>query len=107
MALGALLDKERTCLLSGDLSGALDLADQKASLADSVENLPAADPAQVASIRRKAERNGLLLKAAQDGLSAARDRIQAILMGVATRTYAADGTRTEIPIDRIGLERRA
>ena len=39
MALGALLDKERTCLLNGDLSGALDLADQKASLADSVENI--------------------------------------------------------------------
>ena len=106
-ALCSLLDKERAYLLGGDLRAALAIIEQKAILVDRVEGLPTADPAQVDSLRRKAERNSLLLKAAQDGYATARQKVQAIILGVATSTYAADGSRTEIPVDRIGLQKRA
>ncbi|WP_124110060.1 hypothetical protein [Palleronia sp. THAF1] len=93
--------------MSGDLHGALGLASRKAELAERIAISAAPERSTLDAMRKKAERNGALLKAAQDGLDSARERVRAILSGVATRTYSADGSRTEIPVDRVGLERRA
>lgn len=106
-ALCGILDTERDCLLRGDLKGALAMTQRKAELADRIENTSDVLRSEVERMRTKAERNVALLQAANEGLTTARERIRAILLGVSTQTYSADGTRIEIPVPHRGVERRA
>ena len=107
-ALCALLDKEREGLLRGEIDTALALADRKAHLVDRLErDRPSISRESAQRLHRKAERNAALLSAAREGMNTATKRIEAILLGVRTRTYTADGSRTELPTQRKGFERRA
>ncbi len=101
-----LLDRERELLRAGDAAGAAALLARKSELVDRIER-DGADARLLDEIRRKAERNAPLLQSARDGIAAARLRITAILGGVTTQTYSAQGQATALDSGRRTLERRA
>lgn len=107
-ALNALLDRERSALLSGDMTNVAALMAEKEHLVARVAALDPADQAAFDRLRRKLGRNGALLEGALAGLRAASRRLAELNDPAATGgTYDADGRRTEIAILAHRLEKRA
>ncbi len=85
----AVLDRAHDALLRGDLAALGPIAAQL----DTVADLHDVDAAMASRIRRKAERNALLLQAAARGVRVARGRLAEITAEPALRTYTASGQR--------------
>jgi hypothetical protein len=100
--LEGLLDATRDALLSGDID-ALSGLDER--VAQEAAGLPALSVAEAERLRRKAERNARLLRAAAHGLRSARDRVTDIISGPALSTYDARGRKSSVPCQARALGR--
>jgi hypothetical protein len=92
-ALEDLLDTAGAALLAGDLAA---LSGLDARIMAAAASLPKLDPATARRIRDKAGRNARLLKAAESGLRAARDRVAEIRKGPILATYDMRGHKTAL-----------
>ena len=106
----ALLERERACLLRGDLSGVAALAREKETLAAAfAEAAGRADPAAIAALRDRAARNRDLLEAAMQGIRRVSARLSAYRQVQRSMdTYDPQGRRATIAgASMHRLERRA
>lgn len=95
-SLNDILASEREHLLAGRLGALTGTTQTKEALLErlSTSNAPAEE---IERLRKQAERNQALLSAAARGIGAARDRIATLRSTpLPTRTYARNGTATEI-----------
>lgn len=107
-ALSALLDRERQALLSGDLNVLTNLTAEKEVLLKKLGSL-ASGSSQLANLRKKVERNQVLLAGAIEGIRDVSERIK--LLRKAQRsleTYDRLGQRAMVTTD-LGrkMEKRA
>ena len=77
-ALSALLDRERQALLTGDLNGLTSLITEKESLLEQPGFLANSGSSQLADLRKKIERNQMLLNGALEGIREVSGRIKAL-----------------------------
>ena len=101
-----LLKRERDELLVGNIQGALALLDEKERLVRGLENSQP-EGTELQKIQTEAARNLDLIKAAWNGITAARSRIEVAQSTPSLRTYGADGHSSEVSGRKNGLERRA
>ncbi len=95
-ALEALLEEERQALLAGDIGRFATLADRKEALAGRLQGQDA-DPATLAALRSRLERNAALLDAALAGIRSVADRLAAMReVREALATYDPRGQRRNI-----------
>lgn len=87
-----LLDQAGNALLRGDLTGLTVLTGEIEREAESL----APDPALLARLRAKSDRNGRLAAAAARGVRAARARLSEIAAAPMLTTYDAQGRRAAI-----------
>jgi hypothetical protein len=100
--LEGLLDATRDALLSGNLD-ALSGLDERVAL--EAAELPALPVAEAERLRKKAERNARLLRAAARGLRLARDRVSDIISGPGLSTYDSQGRKSSVPCPARALGR--
>jgi len=102
----ALLAEERAALLSGDLGALSVLSGRKEALAEILES-EVLGQTQARDVAAAARQNQALLKAAIEGLQAARTRLEtARAGGPPLSTYGADGRAQTHSTAKPGLERR-
>lgn len=92
-----LLDKEREAFLTGDLSGAVALLEEKEETVAALNASPPEDPDTLATLREKMTRNQTLAATALEGLRAVSQRLAALHeVRVSLDTYGADGKRHRV-----------
>lgn len=111
-ALDALLDRERTAVLTGALDALPPLMAQKSALIDALAALDAADDPtgpRMDGLRAKARRNQDLIESAMDGIRSVAQRLATLRrLRVAMDTYDSTGQRRPIlTIGRGKVEKRA
>lgn len=104
-----LLDRERAALLNGDLDGISRSLREKERLIDMLNALPASPEPELASIRRKVQRNQALLDGALEGIRSVAERLSALRRIRDTlETYDQTGQKTVLDGLRPGrVEKRA
>jgi hypothetical protein len=102
-SLDDLLDQTSAALLSGDLTA---LARLSPLVETAASELPR-DPAALARLKAKADRNSRLIAAAARGVRAARTRLGEIVRGPVLNTYDAQGRRESVGPIPSGQVRRA
>jgi hypothetical protein len=103
----ALLDDERTALLSGDLAALGDIAARKEALAAGLSATPL-DGDTLKALRRKAERNAELIEAAMKGVRSVTRRVAEIRRANGPlKTYGQDGSQQTLGPGNGSFERRA
>lgn len=104
-----LLDKERACLLAGDLSGLSRILREKERIIDTLNSLlPESDPG-LDALKDKALRNQALLDTAVEGIRAVANRVSALRRVRDTlETYDKSGRKTSFDAQPRGrVEKRA
>lgn len=104
-----LLDKERACLLAGDLSGLSRILREKERIIDTLNSLlPENDPG-LDALKDKALRNQALLDTAVEGIRAVANRVSALRRVRDTlETYDKTGRKTSFDAQPRGrVEKRA
>lgn len=104
-----ILDTERNLLRNGAFEGLPDLAARKDQLIARIADHPEpAAAARLQRVRAKAQANLALFAAAQAGLRAAQERLDAIRHGASTlQTYDSNGRATSFTAPAVRHERRA
>jgi hypothetical protein len=108
-ALDALLEEERTALLSGALDKLTDMLPRKEALIDALNGVPHADIPTLQSLDIKVKRNQLLLDGALEGIRNVAERLATLrrLRG-SLETYGSDGKKRNIGVDTDhSVEKRA
>ncbi|WP_099828061.1 hypothetical protein [Oceaniglobus indicus] len=100
------LDEERRALLSGDLTSLASILRRKETLLARLEKDPPAS-ARLDVLRRAADQNQALARAARDGINTVRMRLDEVGRNTPAETYGADGRRTQIITPRHTLAKRA
>ena len=101
------LDHERTLILSGKIDGLLRMSAEKERLMARLAR-NGDDDATLQRLRRKAERNQELLRAAARGMQSAARRIDKLRNAdTGLRTYGRDGATAELTGARGGVNRHA
>ncbi|MEO1307295.1 MAG: hypothetical protein AAFV38_05025 [Pseudomonadota bacterium] len=93
--LDGLLDRQATCLKSGDLPSAFKVAAAIEKLLDRLEAAPEPEP-RVRMLKASAARNADLIQAAQRGVEAARALIEQSGQDDGFQSYDAQGRSTRI-----------
>ena len=103
----ALLEDERTALLSGDLAALGGIAERKEALVAALaKSRPEGEALR--ALRRKAERNAELLEAATKGLRSVTRRVAEIRRANGPlKTYGRDGTQQTLGSGHRSFEKRA
>lgn len=104
-----LLDRERACLLAGDLSGLSRILREKERIIDTLNSLlPESDPG-LDALKDKALRNQALLDTAVEGIRAVANRVSALRRVRDTlETYDKSGRKTSFDAQPRGrVEKRA
>ncbi|QDY70164.1 hypothetical protein [Qingshengfaniella alkalisoli] len=92
--LEALLDKERQKLITSDLNGLQQIAEQKVALIDRIKRV-SLDQSELSALARKLKRNQALMQACSEGIGTAKQRLSDLLQNrAATTTYTGNGQRT-------------
>lgn len=107
--LDILLDRERRCLLEGDLDGIAPIAEEKERLIDALNASDPADGPALAPLQDKVARNQLLLDGALQGIRKVAARLAALRrIRRSLETYDARGRKQTIEgeVDR-RVEKRA
>lgn len=107
-ALDALLEEERTVLMSGDLHRIAEIADRKETLVAGL-NVSGAENIALVPVKRKIQRNQVLLDGALEGIRNVAARLAVLReTGGTLETYDRNGRRQSWPGPRgDGIERRA
>jgi hypothetical protein len=108
-ALDALLEEERTALLSGDLEKLTDMLPRKEALIDALNGILHTDIPTLQSLDSKVKRNQLLLDGALEGIRNVAQRLATLrrLRG-SLETYDSDGKKRNIDVDMDrSIEKRA
>lgn len=101
------LDHERKMILSGEIDGLLRMSGEKERLMARLSRASETD-AVMQRLRRKAERNQELLRAAARGMQSAARRIDKLRNAdTGLRTYGRDGATAELTGARGGVNRHA
>lgn len=108
-ALTALLDRERTILIRGELERLPDMMAEKETLIVQINDLADLGQVDLAAIRDKVSRNQNLLTSALDGIRAVADRmaeLRRVRKGL--ETYDRTGRKTRFDtLNRSSVEKRA
>ncbi|MCH5375602.1 MAG: flagellar biosynthesis protein FlgN [Planctomycetes bacterium] len=95
--LDALLDRERSALLNGDLESLATLTSDKEALMAQIDSSHALKPAHLETVHAKVTRNQALLNSALEGIRAVADRMADLRrVRQSLETYDKSGRRTEI-----------
>lgn len=107
--LDELLDRERAALLEGDLEGISRSLREKERLIDALNGLQLTTEGELSTIRRKVQRNQMLLDGALDGIRAVAERLSSLRRIRDTlETYDQTGQKTVLERLRNGrVEKRA
>ncbi|WP_420569087.1 flagellar protein FlgN [Thalassovita sp.] len=105
--LRSLLDEERQCLLSGELSKLPALLERKQALVDCLED--ADDPVDLRALHDRLARNHTLLTSAMEGIQRVSNRLDTLKrLRKSLETYDSSGRRNAIPTAHAGkVEKRA
>ena len=95
--LDALLDRERSALLTGDLDAMSDILERKENLIESLVSLTAGEEPSIGALEDKAARNQALMDGALKGIRRAAARMAAFRrIRRSLETYDRAGRKTEI-----------
>ena len=108
-ALGSLLEKERTALLSGDLRAISQMLPEKEKLVAAVLQDDPVDREPLVALQAKLAQNQKLLDGAMNGIRTVATRLSALRqVREALDTYDAQGRKQRVTPSRvINVERRA
>ena len=96
-ALDALLDRERSALLEGDLEGLIGQFDEKKTLIDRLNGSGEVREAELKALQGKAARNQALLDSALQGIRSVADRMSTLhRIRQSLETYDETGQRRTI-----------
>lgn len=107
--LDELLDRERAALLEGDLEGISRSLREKERLIDALNGLQLTPEVELSTIKRKVQRNQMLLDGALDGIRVVAERLSSLRSVRDTlETYDQTGQKTVLERLRNGrVEKRA
>lgn len=107
--LDELLDRERAALLEGDLEGISRSLREKERLIDALNGLQLTPEVELSTIKRKVQRNQMLLDGALDGIRVVAERLSSLRSVRDTlETYDQTGQKTVFQRLRNGrVEKRA
>lgn len=108
-ALDALLEEERTALLTGDLEQLSDILPRKTALIDALNQVVHTDISTLKELDTKVKRNQLLLDGALEGIRSVAQRLATLRrMRGSLETYGSDGKKHNIDVDaEHSVEKRA
>lgn len=98
-SLSELLEREATALKTADFAALAPLADEKERLAKRLSDIDVDCPPDLArALQARAQRNAMLLEAAQSGLKQAHDRLRELTAPPPPlQTYDGTGRRCTLP----------
>ncbi len=106
-ALAALLERERACILAGEIDKLTRLLPEKERLLNGLKTLNGNAPA-VEHLRRQADRNQHLLAASARGIRSAQMRLNALMTAQSElRTYTREGRARDLSKRESRFERKA
>lgn len=107
--LDELLQHQRDGLRAGHLDEVIRLTAETEALVDHLAAVgpPPGSRQRLRQLQRAALRNGVLLRAAVNGVRAASDRLKALTLGPDLSTYDGAGRRTTLTVGRQSVTRKA